>query len=298
VLAIDDMAPVRELLALVLDDGGYDVVLAEDGRSGLQTARESAPDVILLDMSMPDMHGLEVLDELAGDPHLARIPVLVLSGETGPEGMVAAFERGAHDYITKPFDAEVLKARVTAARRAKDREDKLRQAAARLHGEAMSDALTGLANRRSGELHLQRLVALSARDGPALSVVKADVDRFKEINDHYGHAAGDQALREIARRLAGRARGSDIVVRWGGDEFVVLLPNTAAAGAEHAGVDLAGAVRDPPLQLGGGASLATTLSVGVAQWESGPAGALLDRADQAMYSAKAGGGDRVGLWCG
>lgn len=295
VLVIEDEEPLRVLLRELLDQAGYDVALAENGARGLEIVREAGPDVVLLDLRIPELDGLEVLDCMVANRQNSLIPVVVVSGESDSDEIVGALQRGAHDYVTKPFDAAVLTARVAAAIRARRRSQELMEAADRLRGEAMTCPLTGLSNRRHGEIELARMISAAARGDGALSALKIDVDDFKKINDTFGHRAGDDALCQIAECLRSRMRSGDLVARWGGDEFVAVLPEANAPGAIRAAEELLATVREHPIQIGGGPEIDVTASIGVAEWRNDQARELLDRADRALYSAKAAGRDRVFL---
>jgi diguanylate cyclase (GGDEF)-like protein len=166
--------------------------------------------------------------------------------------------------------------------------DALLEANRRLAAQALTDDLTGLANRRHGARELERAVALAVRHGRVLGVARVDVDHFKRINDTYGHDAGDEVLIEVARRLASAVRGGDLLARWGGDEFVAILPDTDREGAMRAAERLRAAVAAAPVEVEG-ASADVTVSVGWAHWSGDTPGDLLVRADRAVYQAKDAG---------
>jgi len=172
------------------------------------------------------------------------------------------------------------------------RHDALLEANRRLAEQAMTDDLTGLANRRHGERQLEREIALAVRKGNDLGLVRVDIDHFKAINDEHGHQAGDRVLREVARRLGDAVRGGDLLARWGGDEFVAILPSTDRAGALRAAERLRAAVAESPVGVDEIAT-AVTVSVGWAHWIGDTPGDLLARADQALYAAKDAGRNMV-----
>jgi two-component system cell cycle response regulator len=258
----------------------------------LALVEREVPDVVLLDHELPGVDGMEVLDRLRAHDELAAVPVIMLTGSSDPELMLEALRRGAHDHLRKPVDFAELDARVLAALRVKRLHDALLDANRRLARQALTDDLTGLANRRHGGRQLEREVALCVRHGRLLALVRVDVDHFKSINDSHGHEAGDQVLVEVARRLQGAVRGGDELARWGGDEFVALLPDTDKAGALRAAERLRAAVAAAPI-VAAGTELPVTISVGWAHWAGDTPDDLLARADRALYKAKDAGRDTV-----
>ena len=247
---------------------------------------------MLLDHELAGVDGMEVLDRLRAHDELAAMPVIMLTTSSDPELMLEALRRGAHDYLRRPFDPAELDARVLAALRVKRLHDALLEANRRLARQALTDDLTGLANRRHGGRQLEREVALCVRHGRLLALLRVDVDHFKAINDSYGHEAGDEVLVEVARRLAGAVRGGDELARWGGDEFVAILPDTDKAGALRAAERLRAAVSEAPIAAAGH-ELPVTVSVGWAHWAGDTPDDLLARADRALYRAKDAGRDTV-----
>jgi two-component system cell cycle response regulator len=230
--------------------------------------------------------GVALLD----DDRLAQAPVLVIADRAA---VPAALERGAVDCLTPPFDAAELDARLRAALRVKALHDQLVDANERLAAQALTDELTGVGNRRHGAQELERIVALATRHGHALALARVDVDHFKAINDTYGHQAGDRVLEEVARRLSGAIRGGDALARWGGDEFVVILPDTDRDGALRAAERLRAAVAAEPVTLADGRAVEVTISVGWAHWAGDTPDDLLARADRALYAAKDTGRNAV-----
>jgi two-component system, cell cycle response regulator len=292
VLVAESSAEIRDALLRRLGERGHRVAGAGEGEEALALVEREAPDVVLLDHELPGIHGMEVLDRLRAHEELAAVPVIMLTGSSDPELMREALRRGAHDCLRKPFDPAELDARVLAALRVKRLHDALLDANRRLAHQALTDDLTGLANRRHGGHQLEREVALCVRHGRLLALVRVDVDHFKAINDSHGHEAGDQVLVEVARRLEGAVRGGDELARWGGDEFVALLPDTDKAGALRAAERLRAAVAAAPVQAAG-TELDVTISVGWAHWAGDTPDDLLARADRALYRAKDAGRDTV-----
>jgi two-component system, cell cycle response regulator len=292
VLVAENSDAVRAELLRRLGERGHRVAGAGDGEEVLALVERELPDVVLLDHELPGLDGMTVLDRLRADERLAAVPVIMLTESSDPELLVEALRRGAHDYLRKPFDPAELDARVIAALRVKRLHDALLDANRRLARQALTDDLTGLANRRHGAHQLEREIALGVRHGRLLALVRVDVDHFKAINDTHGHHAGDQVLAEVARRLAGAVRGGDELARWGGDEFVAILPGTDKAGALRAAERLRAAVAAAPVELGGTA-LDVTISVGWAHWSGDTPDDLLARADGSLYKAKDAGRNTV-----
>ena len=273
---------MRHLLQEVLRKDGFTVVEAATGRDAL-IALERPIDAVLLDLDLPDMPGLDVLDSiqmLASPP-----PVIVLTGSVDRDAP-ACLDRGAHDFMLKPPRMPELVARVSAAVRVKRLQDQLSQ-------QALTDALTGIANRRHGFQELERFVAGAERHHRELCVLMCDLDHFKTLNDTYGHEAGDECLREAARRLSLACRSSDLPIRWGGEEFVVLMPDASEGHAAEVAERIRSDVADPPFLIGGD-EIHVTMSVGWAMRHEGENGPdLVSRADGALYEAKRRGRNAV-----
>jgi two-component system chemotaxis response regulator CheY len=292
VLVVEASATVREALIRQLGDRGYRVVAAADGDEALALVAAERPDAILLDHELPGLSGAEVLDRLRADDELAAVPVIMLTHSADREALLDALGRGAHDHLVAPFDPAELAARVMAALRVKALHDQLVEANQRLAAQALTDELTGVANRRHGAHELERAVALATRHGHLLALARVDIDHFKQINDTHGHQAGDRVLAEVARRLAGALRGGDELARWGGDEFVAILPDTDREGALRAAQRLRAAVDAAHVPVNGG-DVAVTVSVGWAHWAGDTPDDLLARADRSLYQAKDTGRNAV-----
>jgi len=282
ILVIDDSEDTLTVVKARLAHEGHEVLCAGGGKEGLEIAGRENPDLILLDVDMPDMTGFEVCRRLKEDAATCSIPVIFLSGSGGTEDKVKGLDLGAVDFVTKPFDAFELRARVRATLRTKHLQDLLRQY-------ALIDPLTELPNRRALAERLQQEWARLLRHGGHLSLIMADLDRFKRINDRFGHPAGDEALRQVARLLARGCRESDVPVRYGGEEFVVVAPETTADAAAELADRLRMSICSRPLQVHGH-TLDVTASFGVAGNEGlKTPGELVQAADDALYRAKAAG---------
>lgn len=292
ILIADDSTVIRAVVRDQLEAEGYDVHEAADGEAAIAACREVEPDAVLLDVEMPGLDGREVLARLKGDPALRDIPVVFLTGRTATDDLVAAIRAGAHDYLKKPFEPAELIARIGGAVHIKQLQDELRRRNSELDLVARIDALTQLYNRRHLEEQLHRCSAVSRRMGTSLGVVLFDIDHFKLVNDTHGHGGGDVVLQECAGRLLRSTRAGDMLGRWGGEEFLAILPNTDVDGAALAAERMRQAVGATPITLEH-ALLTVTISAGVTAHEAAGVDQLLHEADVALYRAKAAGRNQV-----
>jgi two-component system cell cycle response regulator len=293
ILIAEDSKVVRAVLRQHLEEQEYAVIEAEDGEAALAACRAEKPDVVLLDVEMPGLDGHQVLTALKADPELAEVPVVFLTGRTGTADVVEGLRLGAHDYLKKPFETSELIARVSAAVRMKSLQDQLRARNAELDAMSRTDALTGLANRRHAQERLHELSSFANRHKQSVGVVMLDIDHFKQVNDTVGHAGGDAVLREFARRIQSVLRDEDTAGRWGGEEFILLLPGTDASGALVLGQRVCECVCATPFPLDDGSTLAVTVSAGCAVDDGTNPELLVSRADDALYAAKDGGRNRA-----
>jgi len=282
ILIIDDSADALAVAKTRLAHEGHEILCAGGGREGLETAGRETPDLILLDVDMPDMNGFEVCRRLKENTATFSTPVIFLSGSGGIDDKVKGLDLGAADFVTKPFDAYELRARVRAVLRTKHLQDLLREC-------ALIDPLTELPNRRALDERLRQEWARLLRHGGYLSVIMADIDHFKKVNDQFGHPVGDEVLRQVAHLLAVGCRESDMPTRYGGEEFVIVAPETTVQAAAEMADRLRLSICSRPLQTHGH-TLDVTASFGVASNEGLTASEDLVRAaDEAMYRAKAAG---------
>jgi diguanylate cyclase (GGDEF)-like protein len=269
----------RSAMRAVLERVGCAVAEAGSRDEVLDAARSAGADVLLLHAGLGC-----ALSELKRDPDLFRIAV-VLVGEP-PD------EHGAHDVLREDAPAGEIVARVRAARRAHEMQEQLLSREHELEAMAYYDELTGVANRRFAVRQLRALLSRARRHDQELSVVLLDADRFKSLNDRHGHGAGDDVLRGLADRLRSRVREEDVAARPGGEEFLVILPDTGASGAATAAEDLRAAVAAQPFSVGRFA-LRLTVSAGWATWRGESLERFVARADRGLYAAKEAGRDCV-----
>jgi two-component system cell cycle response regulator len=292
VLVVDDVADVRHLVRLALESNGHDVFEAAHGDEALAVLSRVDVDLVLLDADLPVRDGWSVLEVVRDDPRWSELPVVFLSAQDAPDQVVRALRLGANDHIAKPFHTDELRARVAAAVRIKRLQDDLRTRNRVLAEESRTDALTGLPNRRALDEELARVASAALRHGHAYVVGVLDIDHFKAVNDTWGHEAGDAVLVAIADVLRETLRTEDVVGRWGGEEFVVVLPMTPLDGALVVIDRLRAEVSTRPLAIDGGEQIRVTMSAGCAAG-TGAVAAALRLADDALYRAKLTGRDRT-----
>lgn len=292
VLIADDSLVIRRLLRRQLEDHGHEVIEAVDGEDAIVRASETLPDVVLLDVEMPNLDGYGVLRQMRELPMLRDIPVVFLTSRASTEDVVEGLRLGAHDYLRKPFEPAELVARVSAAVRVKRLQDELRQRNMELDEISRMDVVTGLPNRRHLLEHLEAENSAALRRNEVLALLMIDVDLFKNVNDRFGHDRGDVVLHIVAQRLASACRVEDVAGRWGGEEFLVVAPATDLEGAKALGERMREAVAEDPIVVEGAGDIVVTVSVGVVSG-IGAVDDLLREADNALYAAKQLGRNRV-----
>ncbi len=298
ILIVDDNALIRsEIKAVLMKDGSFSHFMeASDGLTAFKTIMETPPDLVLCDLVMPGFDGLKFLGLKASRTELEQIPVIILTAEDDLDRKAEILERGAQDYVTKPFHEKELLARVRIHIKLKLLQDELREKNALLETLSVTDVLTGLANRRRLMTRLDEEVARARRYKTPLSVVMIDIDHFKEVNDVHGHAMGDEVLRNIGAMLKAGVRTTDLAARYGGEELTLVLPHTDLPAAVLVAENLREKFASMEHHLDS-ASLKKTVSMGVAardgQGEVPSAEDLLKYADEALYRAKQGGRNRV-----
>lgn len=279
VLVVDDDAGSRNALAALLREEHYDVTTAIDGADALQRVAADPPDLVITDVMMPNTDGFELVEQLRERAALADMPIILVSALDDSTRRIGGLDLGADDYLPKPLDGDELLARVRVHLRHAHRS---REVVAR----SGTDELTGVLNRRGIVGVLERERERARRDGTYLALFVIDVDDFKSINDEYGHAAGDEVLQTLADRIARAVRANDRVGRFGGDEFLIVAPNTGLAAAEVLRQRIKSTYRKP-IEVGDGVMLQVTVSIGsTVDNGSEDTDELFNRADAAMYRRK------------
>lgn len=296
ILVVDDSPDNLDVLSSRLRFRGYDVETASNGTEALEKVSESRPDLILLDVMMPDLDGYEVTRRIKNDPDLPFIPIILVTARDSTQDKVAGLDAGADDYLTKPINFPELEARARSMLRIKELQDELEEKNRELAKLSITDSLTGLLNHR----HIQEVVheefERARRTGDPLSVIMFDFDHFKRVNDAYGHQVGDRVLQEMAEILNKTAREIDKLGRYGGEEFIAVLPETDHDDATVFAERVRERVERHPFAVGRAEPLHLTVSAGTATYPQpgvyNPR-TLVQRADQALYAAKAAGRNRV-----
>jgi diguanylate cyclase (GGDEF)-like protein len=303
ILVVDDSRTQLDWLVQVLEKEGYAVETALDGREAIRKVRTGAPDLVLLDMVLPDMSGLEVLRLIKPADEALFLPVIIQSSKSDVDSKVEGLRIGAHDFLVKPFAEQELVARCATMLRIKHLQERLRDAQRKLEEQSITDALTGLKNRRFFDERLLEEFKRAQRYGDTLSLIMIDLDHFKDVNDAHGHQAGDVVLREAATLIRASIRDPDICARYGGEEFAVILPKThmtgALAVAERIWKELGAKEYAIPSSGAPPKRVHVTASIGIAFYPSKDiaSGELLLRfADQALYNAKRGGRNSICLY--
>ena len=295
VLLVESRANAQDRLTRALS-GVAEVTAIGDPQAALFEAADKPYELVIVSSGLDGYDPLRLCSQLRSLERTRFIPMLVIAEQGEEELVMRALELGVNDYLLRPLDPNELLARSVTQIRRKRYSDRLRASLTESVEFAVTDALTGLNNRRILDTHLATLVDRSNRRGRPLSVLMTDIDHFKLINDSHGHEGGDDVLREFARRVRGAVRGADLACRYGGEEFVVVMPDTTAEIAAQVAERLRDAVATVPFGVSAsGAQVTVTTSVGIATLEAEGEGAdaLLRRADKALYQAKHDGRNRV-----
>jgi len=288
ILAIDDSQIDLFLLRKHLSKMGFDVLLADNAQKGIDAAANEMPDIILLDIMLPDIDGFEVCKKLKADSKTSAIPVIFISANDQPCDKAAGITAGAVDYIAKPFDPGELKARIESVLRSIILEEKILLL-------ANTDGLTGLDNRRRFFDILEREMFSARIKGKSLCMMMLDIDHFKNVNDTYGHLAGDMILRQMGKILKENTYSLDVAGRYGGEEFVILMPETSYSTAIKAAEKLRKIIDECHWDIGE-KRISITVSIGIASIDSSDSLELIKRADKALYEAKKQGRNCIVCW--
>ena len=298
ILVVDDERLERRLVEKALTRIGHDVVLAENGVLAWQIVQEQQIRFVITDWDMPEMNGAQLIETIREEEKRGYVYTIMVTSKDTEEDVVEGLFSGADDYITKPFNPRELEARIAVGERMLNLEDNLTCTNQKLERLAMVDTLTGLMNRRAiykfGHAELER----ARRESGSLSIIFLDIDKFKTINDVYGHLTGDETLKAVAQSIRERSRSYDGIGRWAGDEFLIILPSISVADAEKAAKRIVEGIAATNLALLDGTLLKTRASAGVASLARvTSAAAVLDdiiqQADEALYRAKEAGGNQV-----
>ena len=296
VLAAEDNPVFQSMLRAVLAKWGYQAILVPDGQEAWRMLDcDDPPRLAILDWMMPGMDGVEVCRRVRQSTREPYIYIVLLTARTESQDLVEGFEAGADDYLTKPLIANELRARLRSGRRILDLQAELVAAREALRVQAMHDSLTGLLNRGSVLDCLTQELSRCSRECGPVAVIMTDLDHFKKINDTRGHQAGDEVLRESGQRMQSAIRAYDSVGRYGGEEFLIVLPGCDGDGAMSQAERIREAISGEAFHYNGQAFHATC-SLGVAWRDSaslGDSSSLIREADLALYRAKAAGRNRV-----
>ena len=296
ILVVDDNQDNVEIVSIRLRSRGYEIREAGDGARALEMVHEQPPDLILLDVMLPDIDGYEISRRIKNDETLPFIPIILVTARDSTQDKVAGLDAGADDYLTKPINFPELEARVRSMLRIKRLQDELEEKNRELQRLSISDGLTGLFNHRHIHGLLDEEFERARRSGDPLTVAMFDLDRFKAINDTYGHQAGDRVLQQLADILRRTARDIDRLGRYGGEEFMVILPETDIENGAVFVERVRQEVARHSFVIGRDKSITMTISAGVATFPHELVGSpqtLVRLADEALYAAKAMGRDRI-----
>ena len=287
ILIVDDTVTNLDILSDLLCE--YDVIEATNGKDALEIVEEDSIDLILLDIMMPEMDGYEVCEKLQSNPKTKNIPIIFITAKTDEASIVKAYDIGGADYVTKPFLPKELLSRVKKELQIQDMMNELKFLAS-------TDPMTKLYNRRYFSKIALHTLDLAKREKKPLSLIMLDIDKFKNVNDTYGHSVGDEVIIHLANEIKSNQRKSDISARFGGEEFLILLPNTDIDGAKVVAQNLRKAVESAKIIYDGKNTLHYTISLGVSQMDLDTNQTIEDGiklADDALYEAKESGRNKV-----
>jgi diguanylate cyclase (GGDEF)-like protein len=288
ILVVDDDKILTKLVRTRLEAENYRVFVASNGEEALHVLEKKKPDLVLLDIMMPGIDGFETCERIRSQPAYRHLPVIMLTAKDHPSEKVKGLDIGADDYITKPYESDELLARIRAGLRARKEYDRMTKM-------VELDALTCLYNRRSFDQRLEEEFSRAERYNRELSLIMLDIDHFKTVNDTYGHQVGDIVLKQVADLIQKNVRKSDIPYRYGGEEFVILAPETDVAGVKTCAERIRASCER--YRFGKGKKpILITISEGFSCYQLDSASSpedLLHKADSALYQAKAAGGNCI-----
>lgn len=295
ILLVEDEPISRQMVKMILVKAGHEVVEAEDGQAAWNLFQREPFQFVITDWMMPSLDGPGLTQHIRSSGQKSYTYIILLTAMDEKDNVVSGLESGADEYLTKPFNNKELIARVASGIRILTLEEQLIEARRQMETLAMRDGLTGLFNRRAIEEFAEAEFEQGARKERPLSIVLLDVDHFKSVNDHYGHKFGDQTLQQVAQLFTEELRKYDHVGRWGGEEFILVLPETRLENAMMVAERLRARTAEMKMPLENGKEFSVQISLGVAcsagQFASLPK--LIDAADQALYQAKQTGRNRV-----
>jgi len=294
ILAVDDNSVNRILLEKLLKKEGYKITILGSSEEVMPYLADITPDIILLDLMMPNINGLELCESIKLNPNFQEIPVIFLTASDEKKDLLKAFNLGAVDYITKPFHNQELLARIKNHLELKFTRDELKKALIELEKLAKTDDLTGISNRRNFLALAQREFNLARRQKRYFSLLILDIDYFKTINDTYGHPIGDKVIQFVANKCVESVRKEDLCARWGGEEFIIFLSETDLEGAVMVANRIRMGVDQETIEIEDH-QINVTVSIGVSVYNNDDASVnqTISRGDMALYRAKNEGRNRV-----
>ena len=281
ILIIDDTPSNIDILLEFLDEK-FTIFASTNGRDGLEILENEEIDLVLLDIMMPEMDGFQVAQKIREKND--RVPIIFITAKTGDTDIEKAYSVGGNDYITKPFREKEVLARITLHLKLREYEKELEKL-------AFYDSLTKLYNRRYFDEIIPKLLKIAKRNHKIISIIMLDIDFFKKVNDNYGHLTGDKILQFLSSKLLSLTRESDIVIRFGGEEFIILLPNTEIAGAKKLAEKIRKEIENSVVTT---ENIKFTISLGVTEIQMGEkTNKFLKRVDDSLYEAKNSGRNKV-----
>jgi two-component system cell cycle response regulator len=294
ILIVEDESIFRRMVKKYLLEAGYDIVEAEDGLSAWELFQREPFHLVITDWIMPGLSGPRLVQKIRTSGQKNYTYIIMLTAMDDKDSVVLGLESGVDEYLTKPFNGKELIARVASGMRILKLEEQLKQAHQQMEILAMHDGLTGLLNRRAIEEYAEAEFNLAIRKEHVLSIIMLDIDHFKNINDQFGHKFGDHTLQQVAKLLTNDLRNYDRIGRWGGEEFILVLPDTQLEDAAMVAERIRVKIAKMKISLENEETFSVQISLGVAcTGLFSSLAKLIDAADQALYQAKQTGRNRV-----